>query len=252
MAYWRMCRVIGALAFSPVSLPSDISSGACADAAVATRLCGMLAMRRVWLPTWRGLLVLSFLLVLAGFGFVKGIHPFLAVDAPVSARVMVVEGWIAMPALHAAAGRFRSEEYDMICTVGGSAPGLAFDSLKNDAVIVADQFLEMGLPPAQVFAVPSGEPQRDRTYTSASVLRDWFLKRGGLPKALNVVTVGPHSRRSRLLFEKAFGGTVAVGVISMPAATYDASHWWRYSEGVKEVLSEGAAYLYARFLFDPD
>ncbi len=211
----------------------------------------MLSSRRVWLPTWRGALVLIFLLLLAGYGFVRGIYPFLAVDAPVSARVMVVEGWIPMSALKVAADRFRSEEYDMICTVGGWSPGEPHDLLKNDAMIVADQLMEMGLPPAQIFAVPSGDPQRDRTYTSARVLRNWFQDRGGLPAALNVVTEGAHSRRSQLLFEEAFGGTVAVGVISVPVRSYDVRHWWRYSEGVKEVLSEGAAYLYARFLFRP-
>ena len=40
-----------------------------------------------------------------------------------------------------------------------------------------------------------------------------------------------------------------VGIISVPNPDYDAKHWWRYSEGVKDVISEGAAYLYAKFLF---
>lgn len=237
--------------YLPVSSSLAIADVAKTDADSASCLFGMLARRRVWLPTWRGCLVLIVMLVLSGAGLVKGVHPFLALNAPVSARVMVVEGWIPMSALAIAAHRFRSEGYDMICTVGGAAAGEKFDSKQNDAVIVADQFLEMGLTSSQVFAVPSGEPSRDRTYTSARALRDWFSKRGGMPFALNVVTVNAHSRRSRLLFEKAFGDSVAVGVISIQTPAYDASHWWRYSEGVKEVLSEGAAYLYARFLFNP-
>lgn len=235
--------------FPPVSSSPDISRGT--PAAVTTHLCGLFARRLIWVPTWRGLLVAVFLLVLMGFGLVTGIQPFLAVDAPVASRVMVVEGWIGMPALEIAAERFRSEGYDMIYTVGGSAPGKAFDRVKNEAVVVAAQFLEMGLPPARIFAVPSGDPLRDRTYTSAAVLRDWFLEHERMPAALNVVTEGAHSRRSRLLFEKAFGDRVAIGVISTPVHTYDARHWWRSSEGVKEVLSEGAAYLYARCLFRP-
>ena len=162
---------------------------------------------------------------------------------------MVVEGWIPMPALKAAADRFRAEGYEMLCTVGGPFPGEPPDSPRNDAVIVADQFLEMGIPAEKVHAIPSGAPERDRTYTSAAVLRGWFEQRGGLPARLNVVTQGPHSRRSRLLFQAAFGDEVEVGVISIPDPDYDATKWWNYSEGVKKVLSEGAAYLYARFLF---
>jgi hypothetical protein len=186
---------------------------------------------------------------LLGYGTLKGVHPFLAVDAPVAARVMVVEGWIPMPALAAAADRFRAEGYEMLCTVGGPFPGEQPDSPRNNAVVVAAQFLEMGIAAEKVHAIPSGAPKRDRTYTSAAVLRNWFEQRGGLPARLNVVTQGPHSRRSRLLFEAALGGAVEVGVISIPDPDYDAKKWWRYSEGVREVVSEVAAYFYARFLF---
>jgi hypothetical protein len=205
--------------------------------------------RSVWWPTWKGILLLILSGCLLGYGGVRWIHPFLAVDAPVAARVMVVEGWIPMPALQAAADRFRAEGYEMLCTVGGPFPGEPPDSPRNHAVVVANQFLEMGIPAEMVHAIPSGEPQRDRTYTSATVLRNWFEQRGGPPARFNVVTQGAHSRRSRLLFEAAFGDEVEVGVISIPDQEYDAAKWWNYSEGVKEVLSEGAAYLYARFLF---
>jgi len=44
---------------------------------------------------------------------------------------------------------------------------------------------------------------------------------------------------------------VEIGILSGRNREYDPQHWWRSSEGVKEVLSEGAAYLYARFLFCP-
>jgi uncharacterized SAM-binding protein YcdF (DUF218 family) len=209
----------------------------------------LIRRRSVWLPTWKGWLLLIVSGCLFGCGVLRWIHPFLAVDAPVAARVMVVEGWIPMPALRAAADRFRAESYEMLCTVGGPHPGEPPDSPRNDAVVVADQFLEMGIPADKVHAVPSGAPERDRTFTSASALRRWFEERGGLPASLNVVTQGAHSRRSRLLFEMAFGETVEVGVISIPNPDYDVTQWWNFSEGVKDVLSEGAAYLYARFLF---
>jgi hypothetical protein len=42
-----------------------------------------------------------------------------------------------------------------------------------------------------------------------------------------------------------------VGIISVPDPDYDASHWWRSSDGVREVLDEGIAYIYAKFFFWP-
>jgi len=65
------------------------------------------------------------------------------------------------------------------------------------------------------------------------------------------MTLGPHARRSRLLFQKAFGKEVKVGVISVEDRDYDPAHWWRSSEGVREVLGEAIAYFYAKFFFSP-
>ena len=63
--------------------------------------------------------------------------------------------------------------------------------------------------------------------------------------------MGPHARRTRLLFQEAFGSKVAVGVIAVPDDAYDPRHWWRSSEGVRDVVGEAIAYVYARFFFYP-
>jgi uncharacterized SAM-binding protein YcdF (DUF218 family) len=215
-------------------------------------LLGLISRRTRWGLTWRGWLAVIFTILLLGVVFVWRIHPFLAISKPVGTSVMVVEGWISMPSIEAAAEQFRAGGYDKLYTVAGSPSDSESDPGKNLSEIVANQFLELGIPPESVFAVPSGSPQRDRTYTSAVSLKNWFEANGAAVSALNVVTEGPHSRRSRLMFEAAFGDDVSIGVISIPDPEYDASHWWRYSEGVKEVVSECAGYFYARFLFRAD
>jgi hypothetical protein len=53
------------------------------------------------------------------------------------------------------------------------------------------------------------------------------------------------------MYEEAFGNIVKVGIIAIPNPDYDAKHWWHSSEGVRDVLSEGIAYIYAKFLFWP-
>jgi uncharacterized SAM-binding protein YcdF (DUF218 family) len=68
---------------------------------------------------------------------------------------------------------------------------------------------------------------------------------------INIVTEDLHARRTRLLFQKAFGKDVQVGIIAVPNVDYPANHWWHYSEGVMDVVNELAAYLYARLLFFP-
>ena len=70
-------------------------------------------------------------------------------------------------------------------------------------------------------------------------------------RSLNIVTEGAHARRTRLLFERALGRDVNVGVISVPSLDFDAKRWWYYSEGLEDVVQEGISYLYAKFFFHP-
>jgi uncharacterized SAM-binding protein YcdF (DUF218 family) len=97
--------------------------------------------------------------------------------------------------------------------------------------------------------VPAAKVKRDRTYVSAVALRDWFRQRGPAPAALNVVTTDVHARRTRLLFEKAFGAGTRIGIIAVPDDRFDGVRWWRTSEGVRTVFSESLGYFYARVFF---
>jgi hypothetical protein len=54
-----------------------------------------------------------------------------------------------------------------------------------------------------------------------------------------------------LLFQKAFGPEVKVGIVAVADPQFDPDHWWRSIEGVREVVGETIAYLYARLLFHP-
>jgi hypothetical protein len=108
----------------------------------------------------------------------------------------------------------------------------------------------LGVPDTVVEAVPTPDVQRDRTYASALAARDWLKARGDLPESINVVTVGAHARRTRLLYRKAFGEGCEIGIIMVDNVDYDAGRWWAYSQGVRTIIGETAAYLYARFLFE--
>ena len=46
-----------------------------------------------------------------------------------------------------------------------------------------------------------------------------------------------------MLFQKAFGKNVQIGIIAVANVDYPANQWWHYSEGLKDVVSEFAACL---------
>jgi hypothetical protein len=54
---------------------------------------------------------------------------------------------------------------------------------------------------------------RERTYSSVVALRDWFREHNTPVHSINVLTEDAHARRTRLLYQKAFGKNVTAGVI---------------------------------------
>jgi len=82
-------------------------------------------------------------------------------------------------------------------------------------------------------------------------LRKWWQQHGTAPAPFNLVSLGPHARRSRLLFAKALGPGYDVGVLSVPDPRYDAAAWWTSSAGFRLVTGELIAYAYTKLWFRP-
>lgn len=108
-----------------------------------------------------------------------------------------------------------------------------------------------GVPDESLQMVPSRTIDRDRTYSSAVALQGWMRDHQVSVRGINVLTENTHARQTRLLYQRALGKDVQVGIIAVPTPDYPANMWWRYSEGFKDVVSEPACYLYAKFLSRP-
>ena len=92
---------------------------------------------------------------------------------------------------------------------------------------------------------------RDRTYGSAVALRNWFRDHNMLVSGIDVITEDLHARRTRLLFQKALwkgrtGRNHRRGERGLSREPMVA-----LQPGLKDVVSEFAAYLYARLFFWP-
>ncbi len=190
-------------------------------------------------------------LAIAAGVFIVWVYPFLARTDRVDCKVLVVEGWVHEYAIQAAAKEFASGHYQRVFTTGGPVAGTGgyTNDYNPSASVGADLLKAAGIPAARLQMVPSRIMQRDRTYGTAVALRHWFQEQAEPTTGINVLTEGPHARRTQMLFAKAFKGEVSVGVIGVHNPDYDPKRWWRYSEGVKEVIGETMAYLYARLLF---
>ena len=214
---------------------------------------GVLARKESWRLSWRGWVIFILAGLLIAVLLLLNIQPFLAKTQRVNTNVLIVEGWVHEYAIRAAAKEFAAGSYQKIYTTG--EPVLGNGGYTNDfntsASVGAELLKKVGVADEFIQMVPSHISGRDRTYSSAIALREWFREQGMTIRSINVLTEDAHARRTQLLFQKAFGSDVDVGVISIPDPDYDAKHWWRSSEGVREVLDESIAYLYARIFFHP-
>jgi uncharacterized SAM-binding protein YcdF (DUF218 family) len=216
-------------------------------------LFGLVNRRERWgLSAW-GWLVLVIMLLAFGIILPRLVYPFLAETHRVDAKILVVEGWVHGYSIRAAITEFNKGGYQKIFTTGGPAEGLGgyVNDFQTEASVAAELLKVAGVPAESLQMVPSRVMDRNRTYGSAAALRNWFREHHEPFPSMNVLTEDVHARRSRLLFDKAFGDIAAVGVISVPNPDYDSKHWWRYSAGVKDVVNETVGYAYAKLLFHP-
>lgn len=217
-----------------------------------TAMWGLLRRRQCLLPTWRGCLALLLVFGALAFAGAHTIYPFLAVNDPRPGGVLVVEGWAPDYALEFVVAEFNRNHYERLLVTGGPLEeGHFLIEYKTLAELGMATLVKLGLTTNDVQAVPAPLVRRDRTYASAVTLKRWLRERGLSPRRFTLMSMGPHARRSRLLFEKALGKGATVGVIAVPTRGFDPEHWWRSSAGFRLVTGELLAYAYTRLFFYP-
>jgi hypothetical protein len=194
------------------------------------------------------MLVLLAAIIITAVGL-RTLYPFLAITETVPTRILVLDGWLPTYDINKAAALYLAGHYQTLLDVNGTYDFQAVDQDPGNAYIVSRILVRDGIPREQVNPVVFQGVKIDRTYISAVAVKEWCRQHGIPLQSLDIATLGPHARRSRLIYEKALGKGVKVGVIALDDPAYDSLRWWRSSEGVREVLFEFVAYVYVRFLF---
>lgn len=214
---------------------------------------GLLRRRECLLPTARGWLAIILVAALLGTIAVRNVYSFLAVEDSVPGGVLVVEGWAPDYALGEALAEFQRHPYRGIYVTGiPLEQGAILSEYRTFAELSATTLVRLGADPGTVHAVPSPPIRQDRTYATAVALRERLRESGVAAEKINVLSLGAHSRRTRLLYEKAFGPATRIGIIAIPARDYDPARWWKSSQGFRVITGELIAYAYARCLFRSD
>jgi len=196
-------------------------------------------------PTLRAVILTALLFVILLVVLVHSIHPFLAQSDPANGNILVVEGWLPDFALEEALRTFRNGEYRLMLTTGEPLlVGYHLSDYKTYAELARAIVLRKGIGEDSIVAVPAPLVKVDRTFAAALAVRKWFDERHMAPGTIDVFSSGPHARRSRLLFQRACGDSVQVGVIAVPDGGYDPDRWWETSRGFQMVVNEALGLLY--------
>jgi hypothetical protein len=196
-----------------------------------------------------GILAIVLLVGVSSLGFfVVNLHGFLAISDPVATDVLVVEGWLPDYAIAAAMTEFQTGGYKTLITVGAPVPrGFHLSEYKTFAEVAAATLVAQGFDPQQLQIVSTNSAPECRTQNAAMALKDYFADAEQPIPSLNVFTLGPHARRTWIVFRRVFTTPNTVGIIAATVLAYEPSRWWQSSEGVRTVLGESIAYLYRRW-----
>jgi hypothetical protein len=180
----------------------------------------------------------------------RGLYPFLALNAPNPRGFLIIDSGTPETALRECVAEFNRHHYDKVFVVGGpidQGRRLTPYRFQADRSLVTLQ--NLGLSADVLEAVSQSDLLQDRAYACAVALRHRWRAQATAPTDINLVSVGAHARRCRLLFQRALGRDVSVGILALCPEDYDARHWWRSSQGFRSVTGELIAYGYARLVF---
>jgi len=209
----------------------------------------LIKRQEMWTLTNQGWAIAIALIAYLIFFAITHVHSFLAVTYPIkSAKVLVVEGWLPDYAIEEALTEFKNGSYRQIISTGGIlGKGSYLSAYNNFAEVSAATFIKLGLEAEKVVAVPTPFVVKDRSYASAAEFHRWLSNSNLQIESINLFSLDVHTRRSWLIFKKLLNPDIKVGIIAAKTQDYDPEKWWDSSQGVRTILDEGIAYIYARF-----
>jgi len=203
--------------------------------------------RQIWWPTFLGWLILVIVFLAPLMGWFFGGENFLATTRREVSEVLVVEGWIGYEGVEAARKEFEQGGYRLIVTAGGPTNNV-WGRQKWNAVLAREHLIRLGVQPDQVLEAPIQYSESHRTFESAAEVVRTLQAHNRHPSAINIFTAGPHARRSRLVYAKAFASETKVGVIAWVSPMQPPGAWWQSSERASSLLKETAAWLFELLL----
>jgi hypothetical protein len=127
-------------------------------------------------------------------------------DLNLSIKDFVIDDTIIIPYLH-------NSEYDLSELDGKRRIINDFNSAAERA---KSWLVSQGIDSTLIIAVPGRKSRINRTLASALAFRDWLTRSRINVKGINIMSSGPHARRTWMTYNKVLDGKYEIGIISLP------------------------------------
>lgn len=202
--------------------------------------------------TWFAKILILFLVLITFYFSFTRFPLYLSKSNPTNGKFLVLDGQLPDYAIEQAKTIFDQNNYKAIIVLGGQLPsGHYIAGNKTMAEISYSTFIALGSDSADLILIKGQQALKDRTYTSGLNLKNWFKEQKIQHTEIDILSVGCHGKRSQYLFQKALGNNFKVGVIAINDKGYNINKWWETSNGVRSVISELIAFIYATVFFHP-
>jgi Ni,Fe-hydrogenase III small subunit len=212
---------------------------------------GLFIYQPQWTLTLKGWLLLIVVLLTLLTIFVTQIHSFLAVQTPIKADALLVEGWVSDSVIKGAVSEYQHGQYKIIITTGLPIErGSFLSQYQNFAELTAATLIELGIPQDKIILIPTPATKINRTGMAAKTVKKCLTNSKINIKSMNIYSFDVHTRRSWLLYQKMLPNDLKVGAIAYPSDAYDPRFWWTSSAGFRSIINEALAYIYALLFGD--
>ena len=204
-------------------------------------------------PTILGLLIIILVIFISISLALPNLYNFLFLNKSIESKTMVIEGWVPSYALIDAIEYYNDNNYENLIVTGIPMTQYEYASdfkFTSQATILAlkhfgfsDTIYEARIP-TNIY--------KDRTYSTAIASEEIFKLHPEWEKTFNIYSMGVHSRRSLILFKKAFKKEFDIGIIAHTDRAFVGEKWWESSIGFRNVSNEVLATTYAKFFFHPE
>lgn len=121
------------------------------------------------------------------------------------------------------------------------------NNFDTEGELARNKLLDMGIDSSIIKAIPGIRATINRTLASALSFRDWLKKTDIEVKGINIVSIGTHSRRTWMTYDKVLNKSYEIGIISLP----DYKNHYSRKYKVLKTLRETIGLIYYWFILIP-